>query len=136
MVCERGGSGGRAGKGRRWLGGQCLRRRVLCGIWRRRFKIEFVREGDIAGSAEAADVGAVFVFDAEKSPQAAAANFREANKEGEEGRVLQFGGVDGVEDPVESEDGVEEHGEVVDPGAAVAKDVAEEGVRGVGVTEA
>ena len=34
--------------------------------------------------------------------------------------MLQLVGVDGVEDPIEAEDGVEDHGDVVDPGVLVA----------------
>lgn len=38
---------------------------------------EGVGEGDVAAGAEAADVGAVFVFDAEEGPDGAAADFGE-----------------------------------------------------------
>lgn len=39
--------------------------------------------------------------------------------------MLQFIGVDGVEDPIKSKDWVEYHGNVVDPGVFVAQDIAE-----------
>ena len=57
-------------------------RRRWCG-WH-----DFIWQGDISGSAEAADVGAVFVFDAEKGPHASAADFGEAYEETEEGGML------------------------------------------------
>ena len=39
--------------------------------------------------------------------------------------MLQFIGVDGVEDPVKPKDWVEDHGYIVDPGVFVAQDIAE-----------
>ena len=81
------------------------------------------------------DVCAVFVFDAEDGPHSPAADFGEGDEEAEEGGVLDVGGVDGVEDPVEAEDRVEEHSEVVDPYSPETEDVAEKGVFGVGVAE-
>lgn len=96
---------------------------------------DFIGQRDVAGGAEAADVGAVFVLDAEEGPHASTADLGEADEEAEEGRVLDFGGEYGVEDPVEPEEGVEDHGEVVDPGAFIAKDIAEKGMFCIGVTE-
>lgn len=49
--------------------------------------------------------------------------------------MLKFGGEYGVEDPVEAEDGVNDHGEVVEARVLVAKDVAKEGIFGVRVEE-
>ena len=77
----------------------------------------------------------MFVFDAEEGPHAATADFGEADEEAEEGGMLEFVGVDGIEDPVEAEDGVEDHGKVVDPGAFVAELVTEEGIFGIWVEE-
>ena len=94
-----------------------------------------VRKRYVPTGAEAADVGAVFVFDAEEGPDGATADFGQRNEEGEGGGVLEVFAVDGVEDPVEAEDGVEEHGGVVDPRAFVAEHVPQEGVFGVGVAE-
>ena len=45
--------------------------------------------------------------------------------------MLEFFGVDHVEDPVKAEDGVEEHGEIVDPWSLVPLDVAQEWIFGV-----
>lgn len=47
--------------------------------------------------------------------------------------MLEVVAVDCVEDPVEAEDGVEDHGEIVDPWAFVAENITEEGVFGVGI---
>ena len=49
--------------------------------------------------------------------------------------MLQFIGVDCVEDPIKSKDWVEYHGNVVDPGAFVAQDVAKEWVLCVWIAE-
>ena len=58
-------------------------------FWRRWCRWhDFIWQGNISGSAEAADVGAVFVFDAEKGPHASAADFGEAYEEAEEGGML------------------------------------------------
>ena len=56
----------------------------------------------------------MFVFDAEEGPDASSADLGEGDEEGEEGGVLDVRAVDCVEDPVEAEDGVEDHGGVVD----------------------
>jgi len=77
----------------------------------------------------------VFVFDSEECPHAAAADFGEADEEAEEGGVLELVAVDGVENPVESQDGVEDHGEIVDPRAFVAENVSEKRMLGVWVTK-
>ena len=94
---------------------------------------EVVGEWDVAGCAEAADVRAVFVFYSEEGPRPSSAYFGEGDQEGEEGGVLDVCAVDCVEDPVEAEDGVQDHGDVVYRGALVAEDFTEEGVRCVGV---
>jgi len=52
----------------------------------------------------------VFVFDAEEGPHASTAYFRETDEEAEECGVLEVVAVDCVEDPVEAEDRVEDHG--------------------------
>lgn len=49
--------------------------------------------------------------------------------------MLELACEDDVEDPVEAEDGVDDHGAVVEVGVFVAEDRAEEGVFGVGVAE-
>lgn len=95
---------------------------------------DVVGQGHVSRGAEAADVGAVFVFDAEKRPHASTGDFGEADEEAEDGGVLKFLGVDHVEDPVEAEDGVEEHGEIVDPWSLVSEDVTKEWVLGVRIS--
>ena len=49
--------------------------------------------------------------------------------------MLKFGGKDGVEDPVEAKDGVNDHGKVVEARVLVTKDVAKKRVFGVGIKE-
>lgn len=49
--------------------------------------------------------------------------------------MLEVVAVDGVEDPIEAEDGVEDHGGVVDPWAFVPEHVPQEGVFGVRVAQ-
>lgn len=94
-----------------------------------------VGKGNVSAGAEATDVGAVLVFDAEEGPDGAAADFGERDEEGEAGAVLEVSAVDGVKDPVEAEDGVQDHGGVVDPRPLVAKYVSQEGISGVWVAE-
>ena len=94
---------------------------------------QVVRERHVAGGAEATDVCAVLVFDPEERPHAAAADFAQGDDEAEEGRVLGVMLEDGVEYPVEAEEGVEEHGYVIEHGVFVPEDFAQEGVFGVGV---
>ena len=77
----------------------------------------------------------MFVFDAEQCPYSSATHFREANEEAEKRRVLQFAGEDGIEDPIETEYGVEDHGCIVHPGSFVAENIAQERVLGVGVAK-
>ena len=49
--------------------------------------------------------------------------------------MLDIGAVDGVENPIEAEDGVEDHGGVVDFGIFVAEDVTKKWVLGVRVAK-
>lgn len=49
--------------------------------------------------------------------------------------MLQLAGEDGVEYPVETEDRVKDHGEVVHPGSFVAENVAQKRMFGVRVAE-
>lgn len=81
------------------------------------------------------DVSAVFVLDAEDGPDPAADNFGDGDAEVHFGEGLDLFLVDGVEDPIEAEDEVEGHGEVVAPWVREGEDVAEEGVFGSGVAE-
>jgi len=77
----------------------------------------------------------MFVFDSEKCPHPSACDFREADEEGADAAVLDVGRVDGIEDPVEAQDGVEDHGEVVVVWVFVGADVAEEAFAGVWLEE-
>lgn len=63
----------------------------------------------------------MFVFDSEEGPHASAADFGEANEEAEDGRMLEFVGVDGVEYPVETEDRIEDHRQIIYPWAFIAE---------------
>ena len=49
--------------------------------------------------------------------------------------MLQLVGVDGVEDPIKSEDWVEYHGYIVDPGVFVAQDITEKWVFCIRIAE-
>ena len=77
----------------------------------------------------------MFVFNTEQCPYAPAAHFRKADEEAEERGVLQLAGEDGVENPVETEYRVEDHGEVINPGSFVAKNVTQKRMFGVRVAE-
>ena len=94
---------------------------------------QVVGEWHVAGCSKAADVGAVFVLHPEEGPHPSSAYFGEGDEEGEQSGVLDVCAVDGVEDPVEAEDGVEDHGDVIYRGTLVAEDFAQEWVRCVGV---
>lgn len=87
---------------------------------------EGVGQRGVAGGFVLGDVGAVFVFDAQECPHAAAEDFGEADEEGHDGAVLGAVGEDGVEDPVEAEDGVDDHDGVVYPDGADGGDVAQQ----------
>lgn len=97
--------------------------------------VDLVGQGNVSGGAEAADVGAVFILHSEQGPDASAADFGEADEEAEHGRVLYVFAVDGVEYPIEAQDGVEDHGYVVDPGILVSENIAEEWVFSIVVAE-
>ena len=77
----------------------------------------------------------MFVLHAEEGPDGAAEDLGAGDGEGEDGGVLEFAGDEGVGDPVEAQQGVDDHGEVVVEGVFVAEHVAQEGVFGVGIDE-
>lgn len=77
----------------------------------------------------------MLILDPEKRPHASAADFREADEEAENGRVLELASVDGVKDPIEAEDGVNDHREIIYPRSFVSKHIPEEGMCGVGITK-
>ena len=96
---------------------------------------DVVGKGYVAGCSKAADIGAVFVLNTKEGPYASAADFRQADDEAENSRVLEIVGEDGIEDPIETEDWIEDHGEVVDPGPFVAEDVSKKWMLGVGIAK-
>ena len=77
----------------------------------------------------------MLVLDAEERPHASTADLGKSDEEAQHGGVLQVLGIDGVEDPIEAQDRVEQHSEVVDPRSPVAERVAEEGVLRVWVQQ-
>ena len=78
--------------------------------------LDLVREWHIPARPEATDVRAVLVLNTEDDPDPSACDFGKRDEEGQQRGVLDLLPVDGVEDPVEAEDGVDDHGGVVDPG--------------------
>jgi hypothetical protein len=76
---------------------------------------EFVWQWNIARGAEVTDVGAVLVFDAEQGPHASPEHLRESYEEGRQSRVLELEVKNGIEDPVEAQDGVDHYSDVVHP---------------------
>ena len=75
----------------------------------------FVREWNVATSAEAANVCAVFVFDAEERPHSSPEDLAQRDAKGCYGGVLELQRNNGVHDPVEAEDRVKDHDKVVGP---------------------
>lgn len=95
-----------------------------------RLVLDLVRQGNVAGRSEAADVVAVFVLDTEERPESTTENFRERDEKGDDRRLLQVVSVDNVEDPVEPEDRVDDHRHVVPPDLLVRQLMAQELVFG------
>lgn len=89
----------------------------------------------LAGGTVAVDVGAVFVLETEEGPHPAAEELGEGEEEGESGRVLGMVLENEVEDPVETEERVEEKGNIVTVWVLEAESITEEGVFCVGVEE-
>lgn len=77
----------------------------------------------------------MLVLNSEQGPDTSAAYLREADKKAEQRGVLQLVGEYGIEDPIETEYGVDGHGEVVHPRPFVAQDVTEKGVLGVWIAQ-
>lgn len=96
---------------------------------------DFVGKRDVAARAEAANVRAVFVFDAKEGPHASPENLTQRYSERRHGRVLELQRDDGVHDPIEPEEGVDDDGGVVPPDFLVAEFLAEKTVFGVRVAE-
>lgn len=86
--------------------------------------LDFVGQRNIPTCSKTANVGAVLVFDSEKHPDASSDHLGEGHEERYQARVLDFVGVDGVEDPVKAQDWVDEHGEVVPPDVLVCERVS------------
>ena len=101
----------------------------------RRRRRNIVRQRDISRSAETAYISAVFILHAEEGPHSAAQDFSDGDDEGCDGRVLELEGDEGIEDPVEPENWIYDHGDVVCPYFLVAEGLAEEFVFGVEVTK-
>lgn len=68
----------------------------------------------------------MFVLDTEEDPNPSASDLGESDEKRYEGAMLEIMGVDGIEDPVEAEYGVEEHGCIVPVWIFVASNVTEE----------
>ena len=60
-----------------------------------------------------AHIRAVFILDTDHSPHATAKDLGESDAEAVKAGVLSLEGEDDIEDPVEAEDGVDDHGDVV-----------------------
>ncbi|KAK8187027.1 hypothetical protein HDK77DRAFT_278075 [Phyllosticta capitalensis] len=124
----RGGAGGcgtpRRGRPLTSLAVLIDRWRLRKALFRRRWNAVWQRY--VARGTEATDIGAVFVLNAKYGPHASAEDFRQADEERENSRVLQVIAVDCVKNPIESQDWIQENGDVVHPDMLVAEIVAEE----------
>lgn len=87
-------------------------------------RLHGVGEGHVARGLVLGDVAAVLVLDAEAGPHAAAEDLGEGDEEGAERRVLPVVGEDGVEDPGEPDDRVEDYDGVVGPSLLQGEDVS------------
>jgi len=105
---------------------------AVADVWAGR---DFVREGDVAAGAEAADVGAVFVFDAEERPHASPEDLAHRYAERGYGGVLELERCDHVHDPVEAKDRVDEHRCIVPPDLLVAEFFTQEPVLGMWIAQ-
>ena len=77
----------------------------------------------------------MFVFDSKKRPDAPTTDFRKGNEEAEQGAMLELATENSVEYPIEAEDRVDNHCEIVYPWTFIAQNVTEKGVFGVRVEE-
>ena len=77
----------------------------------------------------------MLILDSENCPDSTTCDFREGSEEGDECAVLQVVRVDRVEDPIEAQDWIDDHGGVVVPCRFVAADVAEEALVSVRLKE-
>ena len=96
---------------------------------RRHKLLDFVGERNVTTRSEPAYVRAVLVLDAEEHPQASTQNFREGDEKRDEGGMLDIVGVDGVKDPVEAENWVDDEGNIVQPNLLICKSVSKKAVR-------
>ena len=69
-------------------------------------------------------LGAMFVLHSEQLPHTTSEDFRQANHECNDGRVLNVMSIYGVEDPVEAKDGVNHDRSVVPPGVFEAESIS------------
>ena len=77
----------------------------------------------------------MFVFNTEQGPHTSTTHFREPDEEAEERGVLQLARKDRIEDPVETEYRVDDHGKVVHPRSLVAENVAQKRLFRVRIAE-
>lgn len=76
---------------------------------------------------------AVLILNPEYCPNATSQDLGESDEEGDQRRVLSIGRVYGVEYPIETDDGIDDHRRIVPPCLLVCESIAEEGVFGVHV---
>ena len=69
------------------------------------------------------DIGAMFIFNTKQSPHAAAGDFCKGDEKGDNGAMLKVVGVNGIENPVEAQDGIDNHSKVVWPDHLEAADI-------------
>ena len=103
--------------------------------WREGRGKELIWKRNIPRSTESTNIGTMLIFHAEECPNASTDDLGEGNEETENSGVLKLRGEDCVKDPVEAEDGIDYHGEVVNPWAFVAEDVTEKGVLGIWIAQ-
>jgi len=95
----------------------CIRIRSVC--------LDNIRQRDLTTGFVQPDVHAVLVLDTEDDPQHAAEDLDEGDDKRRNARVLRVFGEDDVGDPGHAQDGVGDHGGVVDPFGVEGEDVAE-----------
>lgn len=95
-----------------------------------------VGQRDIPAGAEAADVGAVFVLNAEYGPHATPKNFENGNAERGHCRVLDLQRSDCVENPVAAQNRVHDDSSIVPPNLLVGQLVSKKRVLRMGIAQA
>jgi hypothetical protein len=77
----------------------------------------------------------MFVLHAENTPHSSTKYFGEGNGEGQDSGMLKLDGPDSVAYPIESEDRIDHHCDVIQPDLFVTKSFPEEHVLGIRVTK-